>query len=438
MKNKFKLLLLSALGIVLCHTSLSISAAELRVGFATADITPTGPVALWGQFHLRISQSNETPLTANVVVLESCAGDKSLDSAVMVSCDVVAIPDEVLVQVRREVAKRLPELDTKKMFLNATHTHTAPVLSTDGWYVIPKDGVIQVKEYVAFFADRIAGAIVRAWNGRKRGSVTWGLGHAVVAYNRRAAYANGSAKMYGATNLPEFRGIEGYEDHDVGTLFFWNTDGKLIGMVVDISCTTQEVESRNAVNADFWHNARERLHQRYGSDVCIVSWVGAAGDQSPHLMYRKAADERMTRLRGLTRMEEIARRIERAVDETYEAVKNDRHTDVPLIHQVKTIRLPMRLVTEAEYAEAKAAYQKAADLIDKDPKAAERENPVGRPRLVSPHGSGCAWRPLQCHRQQQPGWTRGWTDTGRQYRGYNQWNVEIIKFKLDRLPRKEE
>jgi len=384
MKNKFKLLLLSALGIVLCHTSLSISAAELRVGFATADITPTGPVALWGQFHLRISQSNETPLTANVVVLESCAGDKSLDSAVMVSCDVVAIPDEVLVQVRREVAKRLPELDTKKMFLNATHTHTAPVLSTDGWYVIPKDGVIQVKEYVAFFADRIAGAIVRAWNGRKRGSVTWGLGHAVVAYNRRAAYANGSAKMYGATNLPEFRGIEGYEDHDVGTLFFWNTDGKLIGMVVDISCTTQEVESRNAVNADFWHNARERLHQRYGSDVCIVSWVGAAGDQSPHLMYRKAADERMTRLRGLTRMEEIARRIERAVDETYEAVKNDRHTDVPLIHQVKTIRLPMRLVTEAEYAEAKAAYQKAADLIDKDPKAAERENSWSATAGISP------------------------------------------------------
>ncbi|MDD4871553.1 MAG: hypothetical protein PHR77_13430 [Kiritimatiellae bacterium] len=366
--------LLSALGFVLGFVPLSVDAADLRVGVATADITPTGPVALWGQFHLRISQSNETPLTANIVVLESCAGDKSLDSAVMVSCDVVAIPDEVLAQVRKEVAKRLPELDTKKIFLNATHTHTAPVLSTDGWYVIPKDGVIQVKEYVAFFADRIAGAIVQAWNKRKPGSVTWGLGHAVVAYNRRAVYADGSARMYGKTNLPEFRNIEGYEDHDIGTLFFWNADGKLIGMVVNISCTTQEVESRNAVNADFWHNARERLHQRYGSDVCIVSWVGAAGDQSPHLMYRKAADERMVRLRGLTRMEEIARRIERAVDEAYEAVKNDRHTDVPLIHQVKTIRLPMRLVTEAEYAEAKVAYQKAADQIDKDPKAAEREN----------------------------------------------------------------
>jgi hypothetical protein len=362
------------LGLIFGQAPLPVDAAELRIGVATADITPTGPVALWGQFNLRISRSNETPLTANVVVLESHAGDKSLDAAIMVSCDVVAIPDEVLALVRTEVGKRLPELDTKKIFLNATHTHTAPVLTLDGWYTIPKEGVVQVKEYLAFFVDRVAEAIARAWNGRTEGSVTWGLGHAVVAYNRRAVYANGSAKMYGGTNLPEFRGIEGYEDHDIGTLFFWNAAGKLIGMVVNVSCPTQEVESRSAVNADFWHPTRERLRQRYGSDVCIVSWVGAAGDQSPHLIYRKAADERMVRLRGLTRMEEIARRIERAVDEAYEAVKNDRQTDVQLIHQVKTIRLPMRLVTEAEYTEAKAAYQKAADQIDKDPKAAEREN----------------------------------------------------------------
>jgi hypothetical protein len=90
-------------------------------------------------------------------------------------------------------------------------------------------------------------------------------------------------------------------------------------------------------------------------------------------MYRKAADDRMTQLRGLTRLQEIARRIDRAVDEAYEAVKNDRHADALLIHKVETIRLPMRLVTEAEYAEAKAACQKAIDKIAKNPKAVDTE-----------------------------------------------------------------
>lgn len=63
----------------------------------------------------------------------------------------------------------------------------------------------------------------------------------------------------------------------------------------------------------------------------------------------------MRALRKLTRLDELARRIVAAVDETFDAVKNDRHADVPLIHKVETLELPMRPVTDAEYAEVKAA-----------------------------------------------------------------------------------
>lgn len=100
--------------------------------------------------------------------------------------------------------------------------------------------------------------------------------------------------------------------------------------------------------------------------------VGAAGDQSPHLMYRKAAEERMRKLRNLSRLDEIARRIVLAVEEAFETVKNDRHADVPLVHKVETLTLPMRLVTEAEYAEAKAVCDKDAARFAADPKAADQ------------------------------------------------------------------
>ena len=346
-------------------------AAELLVGTASVDITPPLPVALCGQFHLRVARTVETPLTANVVALESRDGSRPLDAAVMVSCDLVGIPEEILELVRQDVHKRVPELDTKKIFLNATHTHTAPVLS-DGDYAIPKTGITQVQQYRALLAERIGGAIARAWNARKPGSVTWGLSHAVVAHNRRTVYANGTAQMYGKTDSPEFRNLEGYEDHDIGTLFFWNQAGKLIGMVVNVSCTAQEVEGRSAVNADFCDPLRAALRKRYGPDLCVLTWIGAAGDQSPHLMYRRAADDRMGRLRGLERMEEIARRISCAVNDAYDVVKDDRHADAPLVHKVETLRLPMRLVTEAEYAEAKAICQQSAAEIAKDPKAADR------------------------------------------------------------------
>ncbi len=347
-------------------------AAELLVGTAVADITPVEPVPVSGQFHLRIAKTVETPITASALALESREGGLSRDIAIMVSCDLLYIPSEVLERVREALRERLPDLDTKKLFLNGTHTHTAPVLLPDK-YPIPGTGVMQVEQYRAFLTQRVADAIVRAWHRRSAGSVTWGLSHAVVAYNRRAVYADGSAQMYGKTDVADFRNLEGYEDHDINTLFFWNGSGELVGVAVNVSCPSQEVESRSAINADFWHPVRELLRERYGKQLCVLAWTGASGDQSPHVMYRKQADERMRRLRGLERPQEIARRIVRAVDDAYEAVKNDRHTDVPLVHKAETIRLPMRLVTEAEYTEARAAAQKAASQIEQNPEAAARE-----------------------------------------------------------------
>ncbi|MFC1597497.1 hypothetical protein ACFL5Q_06120 [Planctomycetota bacterium] len=386
----------TCLAVFLLTFSAQASGSELLVGTASFDITPSEPVALCGQFGLRISRGIETPLTANVLALESRRPDQSSDLAIMVSCDVISVPADVLELVRQEVQKRLPDLDTKKIFLGGTHTHTAPELRLGKW-ILPEEGVMSVERYRAFFAERVAEAIAEAWKGRASGSVSWGLSHAVVAYNRRAVYANGSARMYGSTSTPEFRNLEGYEDHDVLTLFAFSADGKLIAMAVNVSCPSQEVESGRSVNADFWHPVRDTLHKQYGDEVCVLGWTGAGGDQSPHLMYRKAADERMRKLRGLTRLEEIARRVVRAVDEAYEVVKDDRHTEVPLVHRVETLHLPMRLVTESEHAEAKAGMEQAATQIEKDPKAADRVYrrmkwyEAKRPTPIRPTRWNCTW-----------------------------------------------
>jgi hypothetical protein len=353
----------------------NLSASQLHIGTATADITPALPVALDGQFNIRIAHTAATPLTANVVALESRDGNRSLDMAIMVSCDLVGVPLDMIDIVRQDVHQQLPSLDVKKIFLNAIHTHTAPVVENAedlAWgYPIPKTGVTQVDTYKTFFAKRVSDAIVKAWKYRQPGSVTWGLSHAVVGYNRRAVYADGTAQMYGKTNVPEIRNLEGYEDHNVNTLFFWNQAKKLIAVNIELACPAQEVENDTIVNADYWHPVRVALKKHYGADLCVLGWIGAAGDQSPHLMYRKDADDRMRKLRNLSRLEEISRRIVRAVDEAYESVKNDRHTDVQLIHKVETISLPEQQVTEAECAEAKVVSKEAADQIKSDPKTAD-------------------------------------------------------------------
>jgi hypothetical protein len=334
-------------------------AAELRVGAATVNITPDRPVALWGQLHTRISQQVESPVTATALALESRDGDRVLDQAVLVACDLVLIPADALAKTRDRVRERWPDFPVQKITISATHTHTAPVL-LDGIYEIPADGVMQPAEYVAFFAERAAEAVVKAWESRQPGQVSWGQAQAAVAHNRRAVYADGTAAMYGRTDAPNFRMIEGYEDHDVDVLFFWDAGDKLLATAINVACPAQEVEGRSAVNADFWHPVRESLREKYGPGLHVLGWTGAAGDQSPHLMYRKRAEERMRQLRGLDRLQDIARRIVMAWEEAYDGANKDKHRDAPLLHHVEQLELPRREVTRREWEMAKASVAEYA------------------------------------------------------------------------------
>lgn len=362
--------LLYSVFLVFC--SLSLQATQLYVGTSTTDITPTLPVALSGQFHLRIAEKSETPLTANVLVLETREKNRTSDLAIIVSCDVLYVPTDLIEQVREEVKIAIPELDVKKIIVNATHTHTAPVLMENGEYLIPEVGVTQVKEYRNFFIKQLAQAIAQAWNNRIEGSVAWGFSYAVAGYNRRISYSDGTSGMNSKTNLPEFRGLEGTEDHDVNTLFFWDKRDNLIAIAIGLASPAQEVEGRSAVNADFWHPVREGIKKRFGNQVCVVALLGAAGDLSPHLRYRKAADDRMRELRNLSRMDEIARRIILAVEEAYRTVKHDKHSEIVLKHHHQLLPLPERLVTERDYNEANAFVSDAKKQIARDPARADR------------------------------------------------------------------
>lgn len=338
-------------------------AVELLIGTATTSITPDKPVALDGQFHVRVSKAVENPITATAVALEGRAGGKSVEQAVLVSCDLIAIRATIVEPLRERLRTKLPGFDPRKVVLNGTHTHTAPV-TTEGKYQIPQEGVMQPSQYVAFLIDRLESLVTEAWNKRRPGGVSWGLGHAVVGHNRRAVYADGTAAMYGKTNDPKFRNIEGGEDHGVELLFFWDQAKRPLAVGINIACPSQEVESRYTLNADFWHDVRSQLREGPAKDMLVLAWPGAAGDQSPHLLYRKAAEERMLKLRGLTSTQEIARRIVRQVNEVSELARREIHSDVPFLHKVEDITLPTRKVTEKELAEARAEIAALAKRKD--------------------------------------------------------------------------
>lgn len=359
-------------GALVCIAAGGIGAAdtELLIGAATTSITPDQPIALDGQFGTRISRGVENPITATAVAIEARQDGRCVDQAVLVSCDLVAIRPPLLAAVRQRLAEKLSEVEPRKVIFTATHTHTSGV-TEEGKYELPKEGVMQPGQYVTFLVDRLEELIGNAWKQRRPGGVSWGLGHAVVGYNRRAVYANGSAAMYGKTDTPDFRGIEGYEDHGLEMLFFWDQAQPQtpLAVGVNVACPSQEVESRSMINADFWHDVRQQFQTGEYKDVLVLGWPGAAGDQSPHRMYRKAAEERMIKLRGLTYTQEIGRRMASQIHDVCPLVRQDVRSAVPFAHKVEDVALPVRKVTEKEATAAQAEI----DALAKKPGTARRQ-----------------------------------------------------------------
>jgi hypothetical protein len=301
---------------------------------------------LKGQWHVRVSTHAEDPLTATALSLET--GGAEPEQAVLVSCDLLSIPTWLQERVRDRVRGRLPALDPLKLFLNATHTHTAPEME-DGWYPYPGGNVMTPAECADFLVERIAEVVVEALKGRGPGGVSWALGHAVVGHNRRVMYFDGNSKMYGKTDDPNFDCIEGYEDHAVEMLFTWDPSKRLTGVVINLACPSQIVEGENYISADFWHDVRTEIRRRHSPGLFVLPQCSAAGDQSPHLLIYKRAEVEMWKRRGVTERQEIAERVADAVDRAYGAAQSGIRTDIPFKHRVETLELPIQRLSRDDY-----------------------------------------------------------------------------------------
>jgi hypothetical protein len=337
------LLLVLPVAVPVCGAE-AVSQPRLYVGWSRIDITPGKPVALIGQLHKRISQRVRDPLTATALAIETRADGGSTEQAILVSCDVLFIRKSMQDRVREILRARLPGFEADKLLLNATHTHTAPGFADedfgDLYDVSGDEGVMKASEYGDFFVERIARVAMEAWERRRPAGMSWGLGHAVVGMNRRARYFDGSATMYGATNRADFANIEGYEDHGVEMLFFWDERNELTGAIVNIACTSQETEGLSEVSADFWHDVREEMGKRVAKDVHVLAQCAAAGDLSPHLLYRSRAEQAMVQRRGLSNRQEIARRIVDAVTDVLPLARKDVQTRPAFKHTVVRVDLP--------------------------------------------------------------------------------------------------
>jgi hypothetical protein len=309
--------------------------------------------------------------------------DAGNDHLVFVSCDLVGISEDLrdAVSTNLDQLVSVDGLDPSKVILHATHTHTGPetrATKEEVNYHFDDIGielpVLPVMEYVQFAADRIAGAISRAWSSRSPGGIAFGQGYAVVGRNRRWVDKNGKSTMYGDTNVPDFSHIEGYEDHSVNVLAAYGDGDALSGLLVNVPCTAQVSESEFRLSSDYWFETREELRRRLGDNLPILVQCSAAGDQSPHLLYDKKASERMLSLSGRTERQEIARRISDAVEEVLGNTRQTIDYAPSIGHITEQVDIPSTIISEEdarvasrEAASVRERYEEEKQRLDSEP-----------------------------------------------------------------------
>ncbi len=361
---------------------------KILIGWASRDVTPDKKVSLFGQFHVRISEGIHDRLTTTALALESKDGR---EQSIMVSLDSAWISDAVLKLCRAHLKRHLPDFDPKMLLINATHTHTAPGQIGSAFADPPNLGadVMTNQEYTDFLCAQICAAAVEAWQRRKPGALAWGRAHAVIGFNRRISYFDGTTVMYGQTDKPEFSHIEGSENHAVDLLFTYDAGHKLTGMIVNVPCPSQCAEVAWFISADYWHETRIAIRKRHGQKLFILPQCSAAGDQSPRPMVDRRAHARMLKLKGYgslsaalsaasrkklrqippefdtARRQEIADKLAAAVDEVLPLVAGDIRDRVEFGHLVSVIDLPRRRATDAEFKLAKKQVAEwSAKLIE--------------------------------------------------------------------------
>ncbi|MEI6876779.1 MAG: hypothetical protein WCL50_16810, partial [Spirochaetota bacterium] len=272
------------------------------------------------------------------------------------------VNSELMASVREALAKSIPDFDSSRLVVSATHTHSAPSSYDSLQWWKHESAYLSFDDFRVTLREALVSSAIQAWKGRVPAEIGVASGLASVGHCRRPSYLDGSAEMYGSTNRPDFMGMEGPEDDHIGVIGVWKEGGELTGVLVNVPCPSQVMEATYVVSADMFGEMRRRIRADSGKDIHVLCQVGAGGDIAPRDLTVPHRD-------GPTYwdeagMVELGGRLATAVLEALPRAERDRKADPLFLHASLSPRLPLRMVSPHDYARAVAEL---AALVAREP-----------------------------------------------------------------------
>jgi hypothetical protein len=249
----------------------TVFGADFQAGTAKLKITPEGPIWLSGYASRdHPSEGVLQDLYIRALALEDPGGS----TIVIATADLIGIPRQMSDEVCARLAKQRG-LDRKQILLNASHTHTGPVVwpNLSTMYELPPEEVRKLKQYSRRVTEAFVTVIAQALDNMAPAEAAYGQGSTGFAVNRRTLNASRKWTGFGVT-------AGGVVDHSVPVLRLTGPDGKLRAVVFGYACHNTTLTGHHyRISGDYSGYAALGL-EKDGGVALFLALCG--GDQNPN------------------------------------------------------------------------------------------------------------------------------------------------------------
>jgi len=255
--------------ITLLSASQQVVAGDWKAGVAKVKITPEKPMWMMGYASRnKPATGTMTELWARALALEDSRGTRSLLITMEVSNTYRDLSNRVCEYLASEY-----QLPRESIALCATHTHSGPVVGHRAYFLFDETHQRLKEEYDKTLERKLVAAAEQALEKLSPCRLSWGVGRATFAVNRRNNRA---------ADVPELRAagkLKGPDDHSVPVLFVQDDNGQPQAIVCGYACHATVLSSYEW-SGDWPGFAQIELEKQYPTAIAIV-WAGCGGDQNP-------------------------------------------------------------------------------------------------------------------------------------------------------------
>jgi len=261
-------------GVSAVCTAQTSSQEQWKAGVATTIITPDKPMWMAGYAaRTKPSEGKAHDLYAKALALEDAEGAR----LVILTLDLIGVNREMRDWLEKEVNRRY-QLAPESLLINASHTHSGPVLHKssqsiygNSFYGLSPERIQQCRKYSENLQQKLVQLVGEALDKPSPARLTYTHARAGFAMNRRSKRERG----YNISPNPD-----GPVDHDVPVLRIDSPDGKLKAVMFGYACHNTTL-SFYKFCGDYSGFAQQYLEQAHpGTTTFFIT--GCGGDQNPY------------------------------------------------------------------------------------------------------------------------------------------------------------